>query len=68
MYRIVDVLISSDCDLHRFMHRNLPGNPLQDYHTTCVVFCVSASLFGVDISVKQIAVDHALEYPSLFNP
>ena len=48
----------------------LPDNLLlsglsQDTH---VLFRVSASLFTVNVSVKQITVDHSLEYPSQFNP
>ena len=50
-----------------FMQINhLPGNSLLSglLQDTYVVFGIFTSLFTVNVSVKQITVDHALEYPS----
>ena len=42
MYRAI-ALAASDRDLHRFVWRNTPQNPLKDYRMTRVTFGVSAS-------------------------
>ena len=62
MYRAV-VLTSSDRDLHRFIWRRGLDEPLQDYHMTRVTFGVSASSFAANMSMKQNALDIALDYP-----
>ena len=62
MYRAVE-LTSSDRDLHRFVWRRNPDEPLQDYRMTRVTFGVSASSFAPNMSVKQNALDFALQYP-----
>ena len=62
MYRAVE-LTSSDRDLHRFVWRRNPDEPLQDCRMTRVTFGVSASSFAANMSVKQNALDFALQYP-----
>ena len=62
MYRAIE-LIESDRDLHRFVWRENPDGPLRDHRMTRVTFGVSASSFAANMSVKQNAVDFALEYP-----
>ena len=61
MYRAIE-LTSSDRDLHRFVWRHNPDEPLRDYRMTRVTFGVSASSFAANMSVKQNAIDFALEY------
>ena len=60
-------LVESDRDLHRFVWRSDPNQPLQDYRMTRVTFGVSASSFAANMSVKRNAMDHALEYPKAAN-
>ncbi len=62
MYRAVQ-LSPVDRDLHRFVWRNHPDQPLRDYRMTRVTFGVSASSFAANMAVKQNALDHALEFP-----
>ena len=62
MYRAVE-LTSSDRDLHRFVWRRNPDEPLQDYRMTRVTFGVSGSSFAANMSVKQNALGVALQYP-----
>ena len=62
MYRAVE-LTMPDRDLHRFVWRQSPDEPLQDYRMTRVTFGVSASSFAANMSVKQNSLDHALVYP-----
>ena len=62
MYRAVE-LDASDRDLHRFVWRSDPNEPLQDYRMTRVTFGVSASSFAANMSVKRNAMDHTLEFP-----
>ena len=62
MYRAV-ALDQSDRDLHRFVWRKDPNEPLKDYHMTRVTFGVSASSFIANMCVKQNALDHASKYP-----
>ena len=62
MYRAVE-LTASDRDLHRFLWRRSPNEPLRDYRMTRVTFGVSTSSFAANMSVKQNALDFALEYP-----
>ena len=62
MYRAIE-LANQNRDLHRFVWRRSPDQPLQDYHMTRVTFGVSASSFVANMSVKQNALDFALEYP-----
>ena len=62
MYRAIQ-LVPSDQDLHRFVWRKNPSDCLQDYRMTRVTFGVSASSFAANMSVKQNAIDFAMEYP-----
>ena len=62
MYRAIE-LTRQDHDLHRFVWRQSPDQPLQDYRMTRVTFGVSASSFVANMAVKQNALDFALEYP-----
>ena len=69
MYRAIK-LMKPDRDLHRFIWRQTPGEPLKDYRMTRLTFGVSASSFAANMSVKRNAIDFALEYPqaALKNP
>ena len=62
MYRTIE-LVSSDRDLHKFVWRRTPEEPLQDYRMTRVTFGVSASSFAANMSLKQNALDFAVDYP-----
>ena len=62
MYRAVELTVS-DRDLHRFVWRCSPDEPLRDYRMTPVMFGVSTSSFAANMSVKQNALDFALDYP-----
>ena len=59
MYHGIE-LHSSDQDLHRFVWRR---DPTDDNHMTRVTFGVSASSFIANMSVKQNALDYAMEFP-----
>ena len=63
MYRAV-CLTEADKDLHRFVWRSSPNEPLKDYRMTCVTFGVSASSFIANMCVKQNAVDFGSLYPN----
>ena len=62
MYRAV-LLDKSDKDLHRFIWRHDPSEPLRDYRMTWVTFGVSASSYAANIPVKQNAMDLANNFP-----
>ena len=62
MYRAIE-LTTADRDLHRFVWRNNPKDPLLDFRMTRITFRVSASSFAANMAVKQNAIDHAMEYP-----
>ena len=62
MYRAVE-LVPVDKDLHRFVWRNNPKDPLLDCRMIRVTFGVSASSFAANMAVKQNALDYAMEYP-----
>lgn len=62
MYRAVS-LPQSDRDLHRFVWRRNPNEPLTDYRMTRVTFGVSASSFAANMAVKQNALDHSMDFP-----
>ena len=51
-----------DRNLHRFVWRSHPDDQLRDYRMTRVKFGVSASSFAANMSVKQNALDHKLDY------
>ena len=62
MYREVK-LCTADKDLHRFVWRDNPADPLKDYRMTRVTFGVSASPFLAVRTLHQTAVDHGGDYP-----
>lgn len=62
MYRAV-ALDESDKDLHRFVWRSSPQDPLKDFRMTRVTFGVSASSFIANMCIKQNAQDNALQFP-----
>ena len=66
MYR-ANELIKPDRDLHRFVWRRNPKDSLLEYLITRVIFGVSASSFIVNMSVKQNAIDFAMNYPLAIN-
>ena len=62
MYREIK-LCTQDKDLHRFVWRDNPAEPLKDYRMTRVTFGVSASPFLAVRTLHQTAVDHGGDYP-----
>ena len=62
MYR--EVLLSpQDRDLHRFVWRSSPEQPVSDFRMTRVTFGVSASPYLAIRTMYQIAADHGEGYP-----
>ena len=59
MYRAIE-LTPEDRDLHRFLWRQSPNQPLRDFRMTRITFGVSASSFVANMSIKQNALDIAL--------
>ena len=51
------------CDMHQFVWREDPQQPLKDYQMTRLTFGVSASPFIVNIAMRQNALDHQKKYP-----
>ena len=62
MYRAIE-LMDDDKDLHRFVWRSQPDDPLKDYRMTRLTFGVSASSFAANMAVKQNAIDYSHEFP-----
>ena len=62
MYRAI-LLPDSERDLHRFVWRRNPTDPLKDFRMTRLTFGVSASSFAANMAVKQNAIDFAEEFP-----
>ena len=62
MYRAIE-LTDDDKDLHRFLWRSQPDDPLKDYRMTRLTFGVSASSFAANMAVKQNAIDYSHEFP-----
>ena len=62
MHRAIE-LVPPDRDLHRFVWRGSPDDPLLDYQMTKVTFGVSASSFATNMAVKQNGLDFAMEHP-----
>ena len=50
-------------DLHRFVWRSNPSEPLQDFLMTRVTFGVSSSSFAANMAVKCNSLDLASKYP-----
>ena len=62
MYRAVE-LAPDDRDLHRFVWRSDPTEPLKDFRMTRLTFGVSASSFAANMSLRQNALDLGHEFP-----
>ncbi len=62
MYRAIE-LSQSDKDLHRFVWRRAPEEPLQDFRMTRVTFGVSATSYAANMSIKQNSIEFASDYP-----
>ena len=56
MYRAI-LLHPSDRDLHRFVWRKEPHEPIKDYRMTRVTFGVSSSSFIANMCIKKNAID-----------
>ena len=62
MYRAI-LLTEADKDLHRFVWRDDPHEPLRDYRMTRLTFGISASSFIANMCLKQNAIDFGSQYP-----
>ena len=62
MYRAV-LLPEHQRDLHRFIWREDPTQPLKDFRMTRLTFGVSASSFAANMAMKQNALDHVKTHP-----
>ena len=62
MYRCV-LLDEVDKDLHRFVWRNDPSQPLIDFRMTRLTFGIAASSFAANMAMKQNAIDLGAEFP-----
>ena len=62
MYRAV-LLPEHQCDLHRFVWREDPQQPLKNYRMTRFTFGFSASPFAVIMVMRQNTTDHRRKYP-----
>ena len=66
MYREVE-LVPEDRDLHRFIWRPTPEQPIQDYRMRRVTFGVSASPYLAVRTLQQTASDHEEDHPIATN-
>ena len=64
MYTALELALSYQ-DLHRFFWRRKRRDTSQYYRMTHVTFGVSASLFAMNMSVKQNTLDFASNYPQV---
>ena len=62
MYRAVE-LAEENRDLHRFLWRATPEEPINDYQMTRVTFGVSSSPYLAVRALQQTALDFGHEYP-----
>ena len=64
MYRAIR-LTKPDKDLHRFVWRDNPNEPLRDYRMTRITFGISASSFVANtcMCVKQNVINFGSQYP-----
>ena len=62
MYREVE-LAPGDRDLHRFIWRPSPDQPVQDFRMTRVTFGISASPYLAIKTLQQTAQDHGEKHP-----
>lgn len=63
MYRAI-LLDPSDRDLHRFVWRKDPHEPIRDYRMTRLTFGVSSSSFVANMCIKKNAIDLSQKYPT----
>ena len=62
MYRAIR-LPNNQKDLHRFMWRLDPKQPIVEYCTTRLTFGVSASSYAAYMSLKQNILNHSKSHP-----
>ena len=62
MYRAVR-LADDQKDLHRFLWRETPTQPLGHHRMTRLTFGVSASSFAANMALRQNALEHIKTYP-----
>ena len=65
MYRSV-LLPEGQRDLHRFVWREDPCQPIKDYRMTRLTFGVSASSFAANMALKQNTIDHKESHPQAY--
>ena len=65
MYRAV-LLHKEQRDLHRFLWREDPRQPVKDYRMTRLTFGVSASSFAANMALKQNAINHSRSHPRAY--
>lgn len=58
------LLDEADKDLHQFVWRRNPTEPLRDYRMMRVTFGVTASSYAANMAVEQNVIDLAQEYPT----
>ena len=63
MYRAIELSLP-DRDLHRFVWRLSPKDPLQSYRMTRVTFGVSASPYVAIKTLQRTAKEHGTEHPT----
>ena len=62
MYRVVE-LAEEDRNLHRFIWRSNPTDPVQDFRMTRVTFGVASSPFLAVRTLQQTTTDHGTDHP-----
>ena len=62
MYRAIR-LPDDQKDLHRFVWREDPKEPIVDYRMTRLTFGVSASSYAANMALRQNVIDHSESYP-----
>ena len=62
MYRAI-LLDPPDKDLHRFVWRSSPSEPLRGYRMNRITFGVAASSYAANMAIKRNAIDLALQFP-----
>ena len=67
MYRAV-LLPEHQRDLHRFVWREDPTQPLKDFRMTRLTFGVSASSFAANMAMRQNALDNAKSHSLAAQP
>ena len=64
MYRAV--LLPDERDLHLFVRREDPCQPIKDYRMTGLTFGVSASSFAANMALRQNAIDYKESNPQAY--